>query len=389
MRQPIMQKIMFVLGMLIWVTGCSGQAELPTPVPTAVVPVTPSEEPVTPTANLPPTRDLATATPEPTAVLPTRQATTTPTPVIGPVINIDQPVAAEPVVMGSSLTVSGFAQIPGGMTIQVGLVSAGGQVLATADADVDISQWSATLTVPEQITGVGEAQAVIVDAGGEAVARDSAPVTITADRQANDSYVTLIRPDANSVGVAGHNFFLDGQLWRQGGGNLQVGIFMDGCQELVSDIFFQLGTSSYWQGYVILPQDVSGPACATAWVGTPGDDAYRAAMVPVTILSKDDPQATGVMISNPREGRNLTAGETMEVTGVAYNIPGRTVNIEILLENGQVIGEAEDDADFYGYFSAEVPLPPGLESEAVVRVTTGEDRAQPDSESTVVFNIVP
>lgn len=389
MRQPNVPKAVFVLGILMWLMGCARQAELPTPASTAIVPVTSTDEPVTPAATLPPTRNLATATPAPTSVLPTRLATTTPTPVIGPVINIDRPVAAEPVVMGSDVTVTGFAQIAGGMTIQVGLVSAAGQVMATANADVDISQWSATLTVPQQITGVGEAQAVIVDAGGEAVARDSAPVTITADRQENESYVTLIRPEADSVGVAGHSFFLDGQLWRQGGGNLQVGILMNGCQEVVADIFFQLGISSYWQGYVILPQDASGPACAAAWVGTPGDDDYRAAMVPVTILSKDDPQATGLMISNPREGRNLTAGETMEVTGVAYNIPGRTVNIEVLLENGQVIGEAEDDADFYGYFSAEVPLPPGVESEAIVRVTTGEDRAQPDSESTVLFNIVP
>lgn len=389
MRQPIVLKVVFVLGMLMWLVSCAPQAALPTPVPTAIVPTTPTEVPVTPTADLPPTRDLATATPAPTDVLPTREPTTTPTPVIGPVINIDQPVAGEPVVMGSELAVTGFAQIAGGMTIQVGLLSAAGQVLATADAEVDISQWSATLDVPQHITGVAEAQALIVDAGGEVVARDSAPVTITADRQVNDSYVTLIRPEANSIGVAGHNFFLDGQLWRQGGGNLQVGILADGCQELVADVFFQLGTSSYWQGYVILPEDVSGPACAAAWVGTPGDDDYRAAMVPVTILSKDDPQATGLMISNPREGRNLTAGETMEVTGVTYNIPGRMVNIEVLLENGQVIAEAEDDADFYGYFSAEVALPPAIESEAVVRVTTGEDRAQPDSESTVLFNIVP
>ena len=99
--------------------------------------------------------------------------------------------------------------------------------------------------------------------------------------------------------------------------------------------------------------------------------------------------ATGVMISNPRADRNYVWGETVLVTGVAYNIPGRMVNIEILMEeNGQVVAEAEDDADFYGYWSAEVTLPPGAEGEAVVRVTTG-DRAQPDSESEVNFNIVP
>jgi hypothetical protein len=289
--------------------------------------------------------------------------------------------------MGSELVVGGFAQISQGMSIQVGLTSAAGLMLATGDAEVDISEWTGSLTIPEYVTGLGQVQAVILDAGGNEVARDSVEITITADRQTNDSYVTLIRPEAHSIGVAGHNFYMDGQLWRQGGGNLQVAVLMDDCQENVADVFFQLNTSSYWQGYVILPRDIEGAACATAWVGTPGDPGWRAAQVPVTILHQDDPLATGVMISNPRQGRNLQAGETILVTGVAYNSAGRNVNIEILLENGQVVAEAEDAADYYGYWSAEVTLPVGVEGDAVARVTTG-DRTQPDTQTEVSFNIV-
>ena len=77
----------------------------------------------------------------------------------------------------------------------------------------------------------------------------------------------------------------------------------------------------------------------------------------------------------------------IEMEGVVTEVlPDR--NYRVLLENGQVVAEAEDDADFYGYYSAEVTLPAGTEAEATVRVTTG-DRAQPDSEGTVNFNIVP
>lgn len=395
MCQQRMWKFVLVVGMLMWATGCTAPSEqLPTAVPTAGIPVT-----ETPPATLPPTRDLSTATTAATATAePTEEAEAldtptavfvTPTPVIGPVINIDSPAEWQPAVMGGEVIVTGFAQVTSDMEIQVGLTSAAGQALATGVAEIDISQWTATLAVPELVTGGAEVHAVIVDAGGGELARDSVPIRLTADRQTNDSYVELIRPEPGTVGIAGHNFFLDGQLWRQGGGNLQVAVLMNGCQENVADVFFQLGTSSYWQGYVILPPDVAGPACAAAWVGTPGTEEWRAAMMPITILDREDPLADGLMISNPRAGRNLAAGETILITGVAYNIPGRTVNIEVLLaENGQVVAEAEDDADFYGYWSAEVTLPPGAEGEAVVRVTTG-DRAQPDSESEVNFNIVP
>lgn len=389
MCQQTLWKSVLIVGMLIWTVGCSAPSELPTAIPTAAVPPTATAQA---TRELPPTRDLATATaqptPEPSPTLPIVVQEDTPTPVIGPVINIDQPVAGHQTVMGSDVTLSGFAQVTSDMAIHVGLTSAAGQALASAVADVDISQWQATLTTPAFMTGGVVAHAVIVDAGGNELARDSVELVLTADRQVNDSYVTLFRPQPGSVGVAGHNFFMDGQLWRQGGGNLQVAVLMDGCQENVADVFFQLGTSSYWQGYVILPEDISGPGCAAAWVGEPGSEEWRAAMVPITILPQDDPMATGVMISNPRADRNYAWGETILVTGVAYNMRGRMVNIEVLMEeNGQVVAEAEDDADFYGYWSAEVTLQPGLEGEATVRVTTG-DRAQPDSESTVTFNIV-
>lgn len=385
MRQRHICQRLFVLGILIFTLGCSAEEALPTPVPTALIPNTP-----TPKATASPTLESATetATPEPTAPVSTPTPMNTATPVIGPLISIDEPVERQPVLMGADVTVSGFAQLTQDMSIRLGLTSPAGQLLATGEAQVEISDWSGRLTVPEMVTGYAQLQAVIVDAGGNEVARDSVGIDLTADRQMNDTYVTLIRPEPHSIGVAGHNFYMDGQLWRQGGGNLQVALFMDECQENVSDIFFRLNTSSYWQGYLILPRDVSGPACATAWIGTPGNPDWRAAQIPVTILHQDDPLATGVMISNPRAGRNLQAGETIQVTGVAYNIPGRIVNIEILLqENGQVVAEAEDDADYYGYWSAEVTLPAGVEGEAVTRVTTG-DRAQPDTESEVLFNIV-
>ncbi len=390
MCQQTLCKIMLIAGILISLPGCRPAVELPTPIPTAIVPGTFTPPPTR--AELPPTRDLSTATPaptaEPTAVVPTLAPTTSPTPVIGPVIYIDAPTAGQSTVMGREVSLSGFAQVTSDMSIQVGLTDAAGQTLAGAAASVELNQWTAQLAVPQLISGGATAHAVIVDAGGSELARDSVPLLLIPDRNITDSYVQLIRPEPGSVGVAGHNFFVDGQLWRQGGGRLQVAVLLDDCREEVADIYFQLGTSSYWQGYLILPRDVAGPACVVAWVGTPGTADWRAAMMPIDILHQDDPAARGLMISNPRAARNLTAGETILVTGVAYNIPGRTVNIEVLLENGQVLAEAEDDADFYGYWSAEVVLPPNAEDAAVVRVTTG-DRAQPDSEAEVHFNIVP
>lgn len=388
------RSLRFLLLTLIMVlTSCRPGPVVPTAAPTAELPAGDATGVLPPTNTpnaLPPTQDLSTATAEatPTAVVPTRSATGTPTPVIGPIIDINQPEEGQRFTLGVPITVTGFAQVSPGMSIRVGLTSATGWSLSEAEAEIEGSAWQATLPAPEQVTGLAALHAVIVDAGGAEQSRSSVAVELAADRQHSSSYVTLFRPTANTVAVAGHNLFIDGQLWRAGGGMLQAAVFMDECQESVADVSFQLATSSTWQGFVVLPRDISGPACAVAWVGQPGEDEWRAAQTPITVLHQDDPAAHGLLIANPRDGRRVPAGESLLINGVAYNAPGRTVTLSVTLDNGQVVGEAEAQADYFGYWRAEVLIPPGLEAEAVVTAFLG-DEAEPDEVAEVLFGIAP
>lgn len=377
--------LLLLTALSLGVSACRSAASLPTPVPTAPLP---TDAPDTAAATLPPTRDLATPTAEPTAVVPTRLPTRTPTPVIGPVIDINEPAAGAPLLLGAEATVSGFAQLTQEMSIRVGLTSAGGFALDEAEAEIEGSNWQASISVPEYVSGAGELQAVIQDAGGNEVARSTRSVMLEADREHAESYVTLLRPSAGDVAVAGHNYFLDGQLWRAGGGFLQVAVMTDDCQETVADVGFQLSGSTYWQGYVILPADVSGPACAMAWVGTPGEEDWRAAQVPITISAREGDDAVGIVIANPRSGRNVRAGETLTVNGVVYNAAGQVLNVTVELSNGRIVADTSAEADFYGYWTVDVTIPPGVEGEAVVRTSFG-DRVDPIAQSQVLFDVVP
>jgi hypothetical protein len=340
-------------------------------------------------AGLPPTRDLATATRQPTPVLPTRAPIDTPTPVIGPIITLDEPLQGQQFTLGESAVVSGFAQVGGGMNIQVGLTSASGLSLAATTAEVEGNGWRAELPIPDLVTGVATIQAVILDAGGNELSRAAVPVELVANRQNSESFVSIFRPEGEAIAVAGHNLFVDGQLWREGGGNLQVAALVDGCSESVANLSFQLSTSSTWQGFLVLPRDISGPACVVAWVGQQGEDEWRAAQVPVTILDQSDAAAEGIMIANPAPGRRVRGGETFLFNGIAYNVPGQMVTLRLQFANGEVIGEAEDDADTYGYWSTEVTMPPVAEErEAVLTVFVG-DEVEPEAQSEVMFTVVP
>lgn len=386
-KSLFLRKTLFLFLLLLSLAACRPEAVLPTAIPTAAAPV--GEALITP-SGLPPTRDLASPTSRATDTppLPTSTPAATPTPVIGPVIDINEPVEGAVLRVGSETTVRGFAQVGADMSIAVGLSSATGYTLASAQADVDSTGWQTSLDVPEFVTGRGLLQAVILDAAGDEVARSALTVTLEANRETAESYMTLFRPEPDAVAVAGHNLFLDGYLWRAGGGNLQVAVFTDECNESVADVGFRLSTSSYWQGYVILPPDVSGPACAVAWVGTPGEESWRAAQVPITILDREDESAVGITIANPRPQGGVRAGESLLVNGVAYNVPGQTVRLNLSLADGQLVAEAEAQADRFGYWKTEIILPSDVEGEALLTASVGED-VEPVAEAQRALEIAP
>ncbi len=125
-----------------------------------------------------------------------------------------------------------------------------------------------------------------------------------------------------------------------------------------------------------------------AWVGTPGEESWRAAQVPITILDRDDENAVGITIANPRPGGGVTAGESLLVNGVAYNVPGQTVRLNLSMANSQLVAEAEAGTDAFGYWKTEIVIPAGLEGEAVLTAAVG-DEVEPVAEVQRTFTIAP
>ena len=382
------RQLLVLLGVVLAAAACRSTAALPTALPTAAVPVAVNTSTAEAT-SLPPTRDIAsTPTPQPPTPTATMRPTRTATPVVAPILSLTTPAGGERVAIGQSLEVSGFVHSTPGATVKVGLTSATGYSLVTADAAIDDSTWRARLDVPPFVSGAGELQVALVAEDGTVLARDSAPVSLSVSAEPEESFMLLTRPSMGDMVAAGHYLFFDGRLQRAGGGRVTIALLMEGCQEEVAAYTFTLRGSSYWQAYVIPPRDVSGPGCAVAAVGAPGEEGWRAAQVPVDVLARSDPQAVGVMIANPAPGRRLTGGETITVNGVAYNAPGGDVHVAVMLANGRIIAESTVEAGASGFWELEVTLPVDVEGDASVTATVG-DPDNPLAGETNVFSLVP
>lgn len=382
------RQILVLLGIVLATAACRSTAAVPTPIPTAAVPValnTATGE----ATSLPPTRDIAsTPTPQPPTPTPTLRPSRTATPVVAPILSLTTPAGGETVFIGQNFEASGFVHSSPGMTVRVGLTSATGFSLTETDATIDDSTWRATLEVPPFVSGAGELHVVLVAEDGAVLARDSAPVSLSVSAEPEDSYMLLTRPGMGDMVVAGHYLFFDGRLQRAGGGRVTIALLMEECQEEVAAYTFTLRGSSYWQAYVIPPRDLSGPGCAVAYVGAPGEEGWRAAQVPVDVLARTDPDAVGVMIANPAPGRRLTGGETITFNGVAYNAPGGDVHVAVMLANGRIISESTVEAGASGFWEVDVTLPVDVEGDASVTATLG-DPDNPLAGETNVFSLVP
>lgn len=372
---------------LVLVVACRPEptpvTNLPTIIPTA-------DLILTATPNLPVTSQLHPAgTTTPTIPTPTRRPTETPPPVQA-VINITTPSDGAEVVLGRELFVGGLLRRNPGQTVAVGLVSITGRVLTTTIATVDdtTNSWQTTLIVPSTISGAGQLQAAILNSDGSVAAITNSPVTLAIDSTTSESYLAIFRPVISENGVSGHNLFFDGRLQKQGGGYLNLSIWVDNCQRQVAQHGFQLRGSSYWQGFVIVPHDLSGPACAVASIGSPDSPDWRQAEIPINILAREDPAAHGLVIGNPPAGQTYLTGNPLYVYGVAYNAPDSQVRVSIVLENGRILSETTVAADFWGYWEAQVILPFDGDGQAAIAVSTG-DIDQPEDQTQVIITIEP
>jgi len=360
---------LFLIIVLQIVVACQPLEEVPTRLPTAEVPT-----PMPATATVPPTR-----TPEPTPTpLPTPTvvfATRTATPVIlpnGPAVNITTPSINSELVMGTKVSIGGLGQMLPSQTLSVTLVSATGHLLAKAEAELsDFNGWQVDLTIPQQVSGPAQLQASILDEDGELVAIDVHAVHLILDTSTTDKYMALFRPVTGEQAVSGFNLFFDGRAQDPTGNYITISLWDQNCQNRIAVQGFNLRGSAYWQGFLVVPRDITGPVCAVADFGETGEEDWREAQVLLEILAPTDENAKGVLIGNPPPNATLTAGETIQLFGTAYNAPDGEVVISVILENGRVITEIVTTADIFGYWETSLFVPPDAQGTAMINISIG------------------
>ena len=378
------QKILLAIMLLLLLAACAQSAPeaLPTLAPVANVP---TAAPATPT-GLPPTRDLSTvaATPLPTAVPPTGVPTVTATPV-DPGINLTSPDEDAQIVLGSDIVVRGLAQLDADQRVVVELVSATNRLLASGEAVLSDVGWQAGLSVPDFVSGAGELRATIIDADGTGLVQDKVSVALALNTETADRFLALSQPLSGETAVAGYFLFFEGRVRRPAGNAVTLSLWMDNCQLEVAKFTLSLGGSGAWRGSLGIPGDVAGPGCAVATFGTPGEENWREAQIPVTVFAADDPSAGGVQLASPPPNSSVSAGGELYVAGTAFNAD--SVRISVEMDNSRIVAEQTVFPDPFGNWELTVLLPFDIEGSAIIVITALDGAGNPRAEAQTIVTV--
>lgn len=374
-----------LIPLVVLLSACNQSVALPTRAPTAVVPTQPPPT-LTPLTlpTLANSQPMATSTPSATVVVPAKS----PTPIAQAEVNITSPTEGTELVLGSEAPVSGLAQIAMGQSLTITLVSATGHLLAAVPAAASsVNSWQTTVSIPHAVTGPAELRASIYDADGNLVAGDAQSVRLALDTESSDRYLALFRPNQGQDTVAGYNLFFDGLVQRPVNNVITISLWGEGCQVRVARQDFVLRGSGYWQGFLIVPRDLTGAACAVASFGTPGEEGWREGQLEVNVLPAGDERALGVLVGNPPPESSIRPGRSLLLYGTAYNAPEQLVKISVLLENGRVLNEGVAAADLFGYWELELFIPADAAGQALIEASIGDEAGEVYAQSQHIVTI--
>jgi hypothetical protein len=373
------------LFLLTGLIACGQEAEQPpTPISTAFLPTSAPTE-LAPT--LPSTEEVA-------QVAPTLAAT--PTPVIPPTLpagnaaalNITSPTENSTILIGSTLTVSGLSRVAADQSLQVRLVSVNGLLLAQTMAQVQDNTFQAEVTVPITITGAAQVQAQVLDNAGTVLIADALPVTIGVDAAANPRYLELYRPLQQSKAVGGYYLFFDGYA-AQPTGTVFIAVYVDNCQTEAAATSFRVSSSSYWQGYLYIPNNLSGAGCAVARFGSPGADNWREAQVPIQLQRPNEEGAYAVNLFSPAHLSELVGGSNVTFWGTAYNAADNLVVISLIREDGVNLAQGSATVDDLGYWETSLNIPLSYTGLAQALVTIGNQEVGGIAQAVITVTILP
>lgn len=396
-QKPMKLQISILIGCLLAFVGLIGCGSPDDPLPTlAALEVLPS-----PTATkLPPTMDISVPTPESdpfgsdtvqSNAEATEKPTITPT-AVNPLINISDPSPNEVLLLGSETTVRGLVQRAPDQSIQVSLRASNGRLISELAAAPNDFGWQTTFSLPSFVSGSAVLRADLLAPNGAVLASYEVPVWLALNKETADRYLELFRPKVEETAVGGFNIFFDGEILLPVNRTITISIWAEDCQTRVARQSFVLGASNrpvYWQGFVVVPAGLVGPACAVASTGEPGAENWREASVPINVLSPDELNARGVTIGNPPPDGEATAGQELFLYGTALNVSEGPVSLTILMENGRVVSQTSFSTDYWGYWETSVILPIDVEGLAEITVAAGEGDTFNESTSRIRVNPAP
>ncbi len=357
-----------LLLIILLLTACSSPAPMPTVVPLAQLPTATA-------TGLPPTRDLSQPinTPLPVPPSPTRPPTATPIPVDA-WVTVTNPEEDADLVMGSDVVIRGLARKEPNHTIWLSLVSATGHLLAEVQAREGETSWEAGLSIPQHVSGAAFLNAAVRDEAGDLLAENSARINLVLNAESTDRFLVFAAPAYGQTAVSEFNILFSGQTKLPANNTVRIEIW-ENCQEPVAGQNFIMGRSPNsfpWQGFVVVPKDVVGRACAVATAGEIGAENWREAQTVVEVLPQDHPEARGVALGYPPPNTTIAAGESLTLYGAAMNVREGPVTVNVLLANGRMVGQVSTTTDYWGYWEAEVTLPFDTFGPAEVTVAAGE-----------------
>lgn len=270
---------------------------------------------------------------------------------------------------GELLVMAGRAARRSNQRLVASLVSLDGRELVAQEIEeLDFGAWETSLPLPSTFSGQARFTISILNDDDSVFVSDSELVNIGADTDA-DRYLQLDKPGPGGTGTAGNYLFFDGFAERPIDFKISIAVRTDDCRTQVSRQSFPMNGSGNWRGFVQIPEDVTGTACAIAWFGEEGSADRREAQYLINVASKDE--GAGTLIGWPRDGETVQAGQTVFFQGVSWNAVDDQLSIQIRLADGSVAAGDVVTVQQFGYWEAELLLPVDLEGEVQVSADGG------------------
>ena len=361
-----------------------GDEQLPSPIATAFLPTAAATD-IVPTVS--PTAEVAQVA---ATVPPTTTPVVPPTLPAGDAaaINITSPAENSTILTGSTVTVSGLSRVAANQSLRVSLLSINGFLLTQVVVPVESNTFQAEVTVPITMTGAAQIQVQVLDNTDTVLAVDTLSVTIAVDAAANLRYLELYRPVQQSKAVGGYYLFFDGYA-AQPTGTVFIAVYVDNCQTEAAATSFRVSSSSYWQGYLYIPNNLSGAGCAIARFGAPGADNWREAQVPIQLQRPNEEGAYAVNLFSPTHLSDLVGGSNVTFWGTAYNAADNLVVISLLREDGVNLAQGSATVDDLGYWETSLNIPLSYTGLAQALVTIGNQEVGGIAQAVITVTILP